>query len=161
MSVFQILMIIVSLSQCNFPTSFAVLLYLHVLTREVVSPKRPDLVLSADIPDVEARVLVRDGLDVESDGRDGVDFAGGARGELEGVEDGFKEVRLLAGALLAGLACSSQWHGESQAVADFSSIGPTNPLLWCWERKRRTGLSGGVETKHQQAHFFAAEDLGH
>jgi hypothetical protein len=66
-------------------------LYLHVLTREVVSPKRPDLVLSADIPDVEARVLVRDGLDVESDGRDGVDFAGSARGELEGVEDGFKK----------------------------------------------------------------------
>jgi hypothetical protein len=64
---------------------------LQVLTREVVSPKRPDLVLSADIPDVEARVLVRDGLDVESDGRDGVDFAGGARGELKGVEDGFKK----------------------------------------------------------------------
>jgi hypothetical protein len=62
-----------------------------VLTREVVSPKRPDLVLSTDVPDVEARVLVRDGLDVESDGRDGVDFAGGARRELEGVEDGFRE----------------------------------------------------------------------
>jgi hypothetical protein len=62
-----------------------------LLTREVVSPKRPDLVLSTDVPDVEARVLVRDGLDVESDGRDGVDFAGGARRELEGVEDGFRE----------------------------------------------------------------------
>ena len=24
----------------------------------------------------------------------------------------------------------------------------------------RTGLSGGVKTKHQQAHFLAAEDLG-
>jgi hypothetical protein len=34
------------------------------------------------------------------------------------------------------------------------------PLLRLWER-RRTGLSGSVETKHQQAHFFAAEDLGH
>lgn len=52
-------------------------------------PQRPDLVLSADIPDVEARVLVGDGLDVESDGGDGVDFAGGAGGELEGVENGF------------------------------------------------------------------------
>lgn len=56
-----------------------------------MSPKRPDLVLSTDIPDVEARVLVRDGLDVEADGRDGVDFAGGAWGELEGVEDGFRD----------------------------------------------------------------------
>jgi hypothetical protein len=39
-------------------------------------------------------------------------------------------VRLLAGALLASLlsfACSSQWHGEPQAFADFSSIGPTTP----------------------------------
>lgn len=35
------------------------------------------------------------------------------------------------------------------------------PLLWCWERRRPTGLAGSVETKHQQAHFFAAEDLGH
>lgn len=54
-----------------------------------MSPKRPDLVLSTDIPNVEACVLVRDGLDVESDGRDGVDFACGARRQLEGVEDGF------------------------------------------------------------------------
>lgn len=57
-----------------------------------MSPERPDLVLSADIPDVEASVLVRDGLDVEADGGDGVDFAGGARRELEGVEDGFEQV---------------------------------------------------------------------
>jgi hypothetical protein len=60
-----------------------------VHTGKVVSPKRPDLVLSADIPDVEARVLIRDGLDVEADSRDGVNFACGARGELEGVENGF------------------------------------------------------------------------
>jgi len=74
----------------RFPFFFFLFcIFKHVLTREVVSPKRPDLVLSADIPDVEARVLVRDGLDVESDGRDGVDFAGGAGRELEGVEDGF------------------------------------------------------------------------
>lgn len=57
-------------------------------TREVMSPQRPDLVLSADVPDIEARVLVRNGLDVESDGGDGVDFAGGAGRELESVEDG-------------------------------------------------------------------------
>lgn len=62
------------------------------LTREVVPPQRPDLVLSTDIPDVETGVLVRDGLDVESDGRDGVDFACGAGRELEGVEDGFEKM---------------------------------------------------------------------
>ena len=84
MSVFQILMIIVSLSQCNFPTSFAVLLYLHVLTREVVSPKRPDLVLSTDVPNIESCVLVRHGLDVEADGGDGGDVLV----KLEFVENG-------------------------------------------------------------------------
>lgn len=39
-------------------------------TREVMSPQRPDLVLASDVPDVELGVLVRDGLDVETDGRD-------------------------------------------------------------------------------------------
>ena len=58
-------------------------------TREVVSPKRPNLVLSTDIPDIETCVLVRDGLDVEADSGNGVDFACGARRELEGVEDSF------------------------------------------------------------------------
>nr|POF11644.1 hypothetical protein CFP56_44482 [Quercus suber] len=38
---------------------------------EVMSPQRPDLVLSADVPDVEFGIFVRDALDVEADGRDG------------------------------------------------------------------------------------------
>ena len=59
---------------------------------EVMSPERTDLVLSTDIPDIEACVLVGDGLDVEADSRNGVDFACGARGELEGVENGFCRV---------------------------------------------------------------------
>lgn len=33
------------------------------------------------------------------------------------------------------------------------------PYSACREQ-RRTGLSGGIKTKHQQAHFLAAEDLG-
>lgn len=92
---------------------------MDVLTREVVPPKRPDLVLSTDIPDVEARVLVRDGLDVESDSRDGVDFAGGARRELEGVEDGFDEIVSLCFRFPrpSSLDCS-EWREESQASAD-------------------------------------------
>ena len=55
-----------------------------------MSPKRPDLILSTDIPNIETCVLVRDGLDVEADGRNGVDFACGARRELEGVENSFE-----------------------------------------------------------------------
>lgn len=63
-------------------------------TREVVSPKRPNLILSTDIPNIETCVLVRDGLDVEADSRNGVDFACGAGRELEGVKDGFEKVVL-------------------------------------------------------------------
>jgi serine/threonine protein phosphatase PrpC len=42
--------------------------------REVVSPQRTDLVLTADIPDVEFGVLVCDGLDVEADRGDCCDI---------------------------------------------------------------------------------------
>ena len=55
-----------------------------------MSPKRPNLILSTDIPNIETCVLVRDGLDVEADGGNGVDFARGAGRELEGVEDSFE-----------------------------------------------------------------------
>ena len=57
-----------------------------------MSPKRPNLILSTNIPNIETCVLVRDGLDVEADGRNGVDFACGARRELEGVENSFERV---------------------------------------------------------------------
>ena len=40
---------------------------------EVVPPERTDLVLAADVPDVEFDVLVGDGFDVEADGGDGGD----------------------------------------------------------------------------------------
>jgi hypothetical protein len=52
-------------------------------TREVVSPQRTDLVLAADVPDVEFGVLVSDRLDVEADGGDGRDVLV----KLELVED--------------------------------------------------------------------------
>ena len=48
-----------------------------------MSPQRADLVLAADIPDVELCVLVGNGLDVEADGGDGGDVLV----ELELVED--------------------------------------------------------------------------
>jgi hypothetical protein len=38
-----------------------------------VSPQRADLVLAADVPDIELCVLVRHGFDVEPDGRNGGD----------------------------------------------------------------------------------------
>ena len=57
-------------------------MYLSVL--EVVSPKWPDFVLAADVPDGETDVLVLHGLDVESDGGDSRhDLA-----QLELVQDG-------------------------------------------------------------------------
>ncbi len=63
------------------PTRILVVARPH--TREVMSPQRPDLVLAADIPDIELCVLVCDGLDVESDGGNG----GYVLVELEFVED--------------------------------------------------------------------------
>lgn len=50
-------------------------------------PQRTDLVLAADIPDVELGVLVCDGLDVEANGGNGCDVLV----ELELVEDGCSE----------------------------------------------------------------------
>ena len=38
-----------------------------------MSPQRADLVLTANVPDVELGVLVCDGLDVEADGWNGGD----------------------------------------------------------------------------------------
>ena len=52
-------------------------------TREVVPPQWTDLVLAADIPNVELGVLVCYGLDVEADSGDG----GYVLVELEFVED--------------------------------------------------------------------------
>ena len=41
-------------------------IYKHLRILEVVAPQRPDLVLTADIPDRERDVLVLDRLDVEA-----------------------------------------------------------------------------------------------
>lgn len=49
-----------------------------------MSPERPNLVLTADIPDIELGVLIRDRLDVEADSGD----SGDVRIELEFVENG-------------------------------------------------------------------------
>ena len=75
------------------------------LTAVVMPPERSDLVLSANVPDVELDVLEVDRLDVESDGGDGCDLLL----DLEAVED--------------------------------------------------RGLSGGVESQHQDAHFFGPKHL--
>ena len=48
-------------------------------------PQRPDLVLSTHIPDIELGVLIRHGLNVEADGRNG----GNVLLELKIVEDGY------------------------------------------------------------------------
>lgn len=51
--------------------------------------QRPDLVLPANIPNVEFDLLVRDRLDVEAHGGDGGDVLP----ELEAVEDRWSVVR--------------------------------------------------------------------
>ena len=94
-------------------------------TREVVSPQRANLVLAADVPDVELCVLVCDGLDVEADGGDG----GHVLVELELVEDCCRRRSA------RGCSRSGQWT--------------------------HTGLAGGVEPQHEQAHFLGSEDLVH
>lgn len=38
-----------------------------------MSPQRSDLVLSTHIPDIKFNILIGDGFDVETDGRDGGD----------------------------------------------------------------------------------------
>lgn len=39
-----------------------------------MSPKRSDFILSAYIPNIEFCILIRDGLDIEADGRNGGDI---------------------------------------------------------------------------------------
>lgn len=46
-------------------------------------PQRPNLVLTSHIPNIKLDVLIRDGLDVEANGRDGGDVGV----ELQLVED--------------------------------------------------------------------------
>ena len=52
-------------------------------TREVVPPKRPNLILPSHIPNVKLDILIGDGLDIEADSRDGSDVGV----ELQLVED--------------------------------------------------------------------------
>lgn len=49
-------------------------------------PKRPNLILSSHIPNVEFDVLIRDSLDVEADSRDGSDVGV----KLQLVEDCYR-----------------------------------------------------------------------
>lgn len=62
------------------------MLYCAVLLRtaKVVPPQGPDLVLTANVPDIKFDVFVGNSLDVEADGGDGGDVLA----ELELVEDG-------------------------------------------------------------------------
>lgn len=97
-------------------------------TREVMSPQRTDLVLAADVPDVEFGVLVSDRLDVEADGGDCCDVLV----KLELVEDCYTH----------GLAAI----GRSTDCREGAC-----PLLG---RGVRTGLSCSVQAEHQQPHLL-------
>ena len=105
---------------------------------EVVPPQRPDLVLAADVPDVEFHVLVGDGLDVEADGRDGGDVLP----ELELVQDGrlaggveaeHQEAHLLGSEDLAHHLAELAAHLDGVCVyvrfrSGFSQLGPGDPV---------------------------------
>lgn len=114
-------------------------------TREVVSPKRPDLILSTDIPNIETCVLVRDGLDVEADGGNGVDFACGARRELEGVEDSFKRILSAVGSSTF-CASSHQEQLQHEACASRCNMPPIQlaekQTYWSFRRHRDQASTG-------------------
>ena len=87
-------------------------------------PKRPNLVLPTHIPHIELYILVRDGLDVEADGGDGRDVGV----ELQFVEDGYGAYSV--------------------------SLGERRQPEWRLRREGRfTGLAGGIQAEHEQAHF--------
>ena len=71
---------------------------IHEPTREVVPPKRPYLILTTHIPDVELNILVCNGLDVEADSWDGRDVLV----QFELVED--------------------RWYGDGQPSSDDSYV---------------------------------------
>ena len=73
-------------------------------------PKRPNLVLPSHIPNIEFDILVRDGLDVEADSRDGSDVGV----ELELVEDGYGRFAISLGfAQAPGCRCGRVTGGSS------------------------------------------------
>jgi hypothetical protein len=85
--------------------------------REVVSPQRPDLVLTTDIPDVELGVLVCDGLDVETDRGDCCDILV----QLKFVEDGCLARRVSTLALPGNRMADT--HSSCQQRRDQASAG--------------------------------------
>ena len=78
----------------------------------VVSPEKSDLVLTTDIPHIEADVLVLDGLYVEANRRDGVDDLT----ELKLVEDSGLASGVKTNHEDAHLACADH------ALPDFSEV---------------------------------------
>jgi hypothetical protein len=107
---------------------------LYPRTREVVSPERPNLILSTNIPNIETCVLVRDGLNVEADGGNGVDFACGAGRELEGVEDSFKKVLSAVDSNRFAL----RFHRETSATRDMRLAVRTCPLFGLQRGREQT-----------------------
>ena len=87
-----------------------------------MTPQRPDLVLSANVPHIEFDVLVRDGFDVEPDGGD----SGHALVQLQFVEYRccWRRTALV-------------WEQRIENVVE-CSVG----------RKERTGLAGSIQSQH-------------
>lgn len=111
-----------------------------------MSPERPDLVLPADIPDIELDVLVCNTFNVEAN----CWYSGDILIELELIEDCYREVVSLS-------------FGNIPLVATRKRIGDRMldilrmPIKTALERL--TCLSGSIEAKHKNAHLFRTEDL--
>ena len=74
-----------------------------VHTREVMPPKRPNLILPSHIPNVELDILIRDRLDVEANRRNGSDVGV----DLQLVEDRYTQ-------LIISLGLRGQLFGDTQ-----------------------------------------------
>ena len=104
-------------------------------TREVMPPQRADLVLAADVPDVELGVLICDGLDIEADGGDSGDILV----KLELVKDGCEgssQSGLAIGRTLKMLPTYSSFQrrrGPASAAAS-PLIRRSWPWPWIWTR---------------------------
>lgn len=94
----------------------------RALTGEVMTPQRPDLVLSANIPHIEFDVLVRDGFDVEPDGGDG----GHALIQLQFVE--YRCCRISLGTTCGGDA--TYWSCRQHPIPALAASSPLSRTAW-------------------------------
>lgn len=98
-------------------------------TAEVVPPQGPDLVLTANVPDIKFDVFVGDSLDVEADGGD----CGDVLAKLQLVEDGG-----LAGSIESQHE-QSHLLGSEDLTHHLGELATHRGGLWFLRRTERVG----------------------